>query len=362
MMPNTCECPYCTTQSGTQTICGVDCSHCRAACDATWNDTRRIPWSTFGPGEYVGPPRREHTFQYFLRVNDQLEVVFLRTRNKSSQPYIIGVGDRLRVESVTEAALNREIEVQPDGSIWLPLVGAVQAAGNTVAQLRDQLETQYRGFQTVPQITVTPVAVAIPIQDVIDSVVTRYSAGGQSRQFTVTPEGTIQMPGIGSVYVQGLTLEELRRELEARYQAAFGPGLTLTPILSQKAPSYVFIGGEVKTPGRYQLEGPTTVMQAIALAGGWNVGGNTSQIVVFRRDENWCLKATKIDLKEPLYGKDPCPVTDVWLRDNDLVIVPKSRILVADDIINLYFTRGVYSAFPMIFTYNFGQGTILATP
>ena len=117
----------------------------------------------------------------------------------------------------------------------------------------------------------------------------------------------------------------------------------------------MFIGGEVKVPGRYTLEGPTTVMQAIAMAGGWNIGGNVRQVVIFRRDENWCLKATKIDVRAPLYGKDPCPVNDVWLRENDLVLVPKSRILCATDVINLYFTRGVYAVFPINYVYDFSQ-------
>ena len=100
---------------------------------------------------------------------------------------------------------------------------------------------------------------------------------------------------------------------------------TVSPQLTDRAVSYVFLGGEVKAPGRYTLEGPTTVMQAIAMAGGWNIGGNVRQVVVFRRDENWCLKATKIDVRAPLYGNDPCPMNDVWLRENDLVLVPKSK-------------------------------------
>ena len=98
-------------------------------------------------------------------------------------------------------------------------------------------------------------------------------------------------------------------------------------------------------------------MQAIALAGGWNNGGNLHQVVVFRRDENWCLKATKIDVRAPYYGKDPCPVNDVWLRDNDLVVVPKQRILCAADVIELYFTRGVYAVFPITFVKDFSRGS-----
>ena len=93
------------------------------------------------------------------------------------------------------------------------------------------------------------------------------------------------------------------------------------------------------------------------MAGGWNNGGNMRQVVVFRRDENWCLKATKIDVRAPLYGKDPCPMNDVWLRDNDLVIVPKSCILCATDVIELYFTRGVYAVFPINYVYDFSASS-----
>ena len=144
---------------------------------------------------------------------------------------------------------------------------------------------------------------------------------------------------------------------KAHYAATFGPGLMVSPSLTERATTYVFVGGEVRSPARYTLEGPTTVMQAITLAGGWNNGGNLHQVVVFRRDENWCLKATKIDIRAPLYGNDPCPANDIWLRDNDLVIVPKSRILCATDVIELYFTRGIYAVFPISYVYDFSSSS-----
>ena len=58
--------------------------------------------------------------------------------------------------------------------------------------------------------------------------------------------------------------------MDERY-AQYVDGIEITPILITRAPRYVFVVGEVRTPGRYTLEGPTTVMQSIALAGGWNV-------------------------------------------------------------------------------------------
>jgi polysaccharide export outer membrane protein len=299
---------------------------------------------------------------YYLRVNDLVTLTYIASRQKNGQSYRIGVGDRLRLEwlrsaSATDAPLDRDVLVQPDGTITVPLIGEVTAAGKTVKDLQEEVTRLYSRFQRDPQITVTPVEVNIALQDILRAVTSQSRSAGQALDLRVTPEGTIQAPGLGSVYVQGLTLEELRTELEARYASTLGVGMLVSPALTERATSFVFLGGEVQNPGRYTLEGPTTVMQAITLAGGWNVGGNLHQVVVFRRDENWCLKATKIDVRAPLYGKDPCPCNDIWLRDNDLLIVPKQRVLCAADVIELYFTRGVYAVFPITFVKDFSTGS-----
>lgn len=359
-MPNSC--PYLPGQSGAPLVCGVDCGRYGAPCCATWRDSRCIPWSLFGPGEYVGPARPEHVSTYYLRVNDQITLTFITSRKKEAERYRIGCGDRLKLEwlrgpAANDATLDREVLVQPDGTIALPLVGEVNAAGKTVKDLQDELVKIYGQYQRDPHITVTPLEVNLAVHDIIAAVTGVSGSNGQTQLLKVTPEGTIQAPGLGSVYVQGLTLDELRSELEARYASTFGPGLLVSPSLTERATMYVFVGGEVKTPSRYELQGPTTVMQAITLAGGWNVGGNLHQVVVFRRDENWCLRATKIDVRAPLYGNDPCPANDIWLRDNDLVIVPKSKILCATDVIQLYFTRGIYAAFPINYVYDFSASS-----
>lgn len=299
---------------------------------------------------------------YYLRVNDVITLTYIVSRQKQPERYRIGVGDKLRIESSFDETLDRELEVQPDGEITLPLIGDVPAAGKTVKELRDELTRRFGRIEREPVITVTPVSFDAGLQEILNAVTSQSRLSGQAIDLRVTPEGTIQAPGLGSVFVQGLAIEELRSELEARYAEVFGPGLLVSPALSERATSYVFVGGEVVVPGRYTLEGPTTVMQAITLAGGWNNGGNIREVVVFRRDENWCLKATKINVHRPFYGKDPCPVNDVWLRDNDLVIVPKTRILCAADVIELYFTRGVYAVFPITFVKDFSTGSTMTIP
>jgi polysaccharide export outer membrane protein len=108
----------------------------------------------------------------------------------------------------------------------------------------------------------------------------------------------------------------------------------------------VYVVGEVGTPGRYELVGPTTAMQSIALAGGWNIGANLRQVVVFRRADDWRLMATMLDLRGALYARRPVPADDIWLNDSDILLVPKSPIQQVDEVIEQFFTRGLYGVLP----------------
>ncbi len=324
---------------------GVHCSGESDCRDLKWRDSWLIPWEVFAQGEYVGPSRAPHVPEYRLRVDDQIEFVYRLTGEKSAEPYRINTGDTLRIDSLTDKTLNREALVQPDGTISLTHLGQVPVAGRSIEEVRSDLEARYAEHVRTPAITVTPVKLNTVLEELRATVDSRFGNGGQSRLSRVTPEGTVQLVAIGSVPAHGLTLDELRAEVQYRY-ADIVSGLEVTPILFQRAPRYVFVLGEVRVPGRFTLEGPTTLMQAIAMAGGWNAGAHLKQVVVFRRDECWRLMATKVNLRRPLYGKDPCPDGELWLRDSDIVVVPKAPILALDKFIDRVFTRGAYGVIP----------------
>jgi polysaccharide export outer membrane protein len=330
-------------------ILAVDCQN--GAC-AGWSSLTPQDFQPFGQGEYVGHSRLAHVCEYRLRVDDVLEFVFRLTREEQSHPYELNVGDEIRVESFTDATLNRDLIIQPDGTITLRLVGQVRATRHNVAQLRDEIENLYKRYYKEPAITVTPLKVNTKLEDLRAAVDRRQGFGGQNREARVTPEGTIALPAIGSVFVQGMTLEEVKEEIDARY-AEEVEGLEVTPVLTHRAPRYVYVVGEVRLPGRYTLEGPTTVMQAVTLAGGWNVGGNLRQVVVFRRGDDWRLMATLLDIRGALYGKVPCPADEIWINDSDIVVVPKAPIRVFDDYVKLIFTEGLYHIVPFGTNVNF---------
>lgn len=329
-------------------IPAVDCvNHCPPGYEATWEALGPVwGFQEWAQGEYVGRARLSHVPTYRLRVDDQLDFVFRVTRDKISGPYKLNVGDEVMIESAAEGELRCTVTVLPDGSITLPLVGSIQASGMSVGQLRDHLDEDYKKFFNTPSMTVTPVKVDTQLEDLRYTVSGRSGFGGQVLQGRITPEGTIQLPAVGSVPAQGLTLDEFKVELAERFAEEI-QGVEVMPVLRQRAPRYVYVLGEVRSPGRFELQAPTTVMQAISMAGSWTVGGKIANVVVFRRGDDWRLIATSLDLSQALLGKTPCPAAEIWVSDADLIIVPKSKILRADNFIDLVFTRGIYGVVPV---------------
>jgi polysaccharide export outer membrane protein len=351
-------------------IWGVDSLAGGCGNEVGWDARGMIPWQEFAQGEWVGHARTAQVPDYRLREGDQVAVYYRRTREEQSRPYELQVGDRILVESLTagggaianqpggdtiprsDVGISRELVIQPDGTIAVPLVGQVRATGRTVQSLRDELEESYKKFYRVPSITVTPVHVDTRLEDLLNTVDSRASLrGGLQLLVVVTPAGTIQLPAVDSVFVQGLTLAEAKQEIDARYDATV-PGVAVTMDLAQRAPRYLYVVGEVAQPGRFELVGPTTALQSIALAGGWNIGANLRQVVVFRRSDDWRLMATMLDLRGALYARRPVPADDIWLNDSDIVLVPKSPIQQVDEVIEQYFTRGLYGVLPREVVWN----------
>ncbi len=327
-------------------ILGVDSNMTQPGQEASWRQQRLIPWESFAYGEYTGPHRTPHVGEYRLRVNDQLEFVYLLDRTVSEEEYRISAGDIIQISSASDPDLNQTgLTILSDGTISLRLVGRVRAAGLTIDMLQKSLNEKYvlKGVK-IPEVVVQVTQSDTPLRDLRDSVDARAGSGGQSRIATISPDGTVQLPLIQSVPAVGLTLDELAREVNARYRLHVR-GMEITPILSARAPRFIYVLGEVNQPGQVTLTGPTTVIQAISQAGSWRQGANLGSVIVFRRDEDWRLVATKLNLRGALSGQRPIPSDEIWLRDSDIVLVPKMSIQRLSELVEMYFTRTIYSVF-----------------
>jgi polysaccharide biosynthesis/export protein len=327
-------------------IDGVDCNFGDGCGETRWNQWGRIPWQQLGQGEYIGPPRNPDVPVYLARVDDLIEFRYVATRYQSGKQYRIQAGDELKIESLVDPNINRSVVVQPDGTITLLLLDQVTAVRLTIAELTALLKEKYKEFYKIFDLTVSPVKTNTRLDDLLAAVNNRFNPGGQGQQVRVAADGTISLTKIGKVPAQGLSLDELGAEVNARY-AEYVEGLETTPILIQRAPHFTYVLGDVKNGGRFQMDRPTTVMQALAMANGINNGGNLRQVVVFRRAEDWRLIATKLDIRGAVYGYRPTPADEIFLRDSDIVLVPKSSIKRTDDFLELIMTNGFYRIFPV---------------
>lgn len=306
------------------------------------------PGTPFGQGGVYDPPRMPWVAAYRLRVHDEIELIYRRTRTETSRPYQLNVGDTFRFELMGEPDLTRELIVQSDGTIAAPYIGPVRATRHTVDELRAALVERYKRIYKQPEVTLTPIQLDTKLVDIINTVDSRAGFGGQRTNVNVMPDGLIAVVPLGSVPAQGLTIEELKRELNERLTLIV-EGLEIQPVLKSPAQRLIYVLGEVAAPKEYPVDSPTTVVAAIARAGGVTsaVTANLRQVVVLRRDEHFRVRATILDLYEPVIrGNVDCRYDDVWLSDGDVVIIPKTKIRIWNEWINAVFTQGVYGVIP----------------
>ena len=310
-----------------------------------------IDFGPYAQGEYAGPSRLSHMREYRVRVGDTIQFAYVLARTQMREAYRLSVGDQLIIDSLADAEVlklgtfENGLEIQPDGTIIVKLLGPVHAAGLTISQLRSQLEEKYKKFYNEPGIDVIPVKTNILLEDIRNAIGGASGLNEQAVNRIVTPDGNIALPKIGAVCVQGLTLAEIKYEINLRYRSLI-VGLEVEVGLAEQATHFVSVLGEVGEPGRFEMEGPTTVLSAIALAQGHNVGANLRQIVVFRRAEDWRLISTVLDLRGAILGKAPLPSDEIFLRDGDVVIVPSTPIKLFDNFVTQVFTEGIYGIVP----------------
>ncbi len=94
--------------------------------------------------------------------------------------YIVGPGDKLRIEVYKDPQLSQSLQVRPDGKITLPLVGDLDAVGLTPMKLRDAITTSLKEFMTNPVVTVIVVEA---------SAATAYVVGEVNEPGAVTLQG-----------------------------------------------------------------------------------------------------------------------------------------------------------------------------
>jgi polysaccharide export outer membrane protein len=140
-----------------------------------------------------------------------------------------------------------------------------------------------------------------------------------SRTVPVRPDGKVSMPLLHDVQASGLTAMQLRDKI-ATALGEFMPNPEVAVSVNDVRSLRVSILGEVTKPGVLELRGQTTILEAIAMAGGFKDFASPSKITILRIDEQGKTRRIRFNYNRAIAnGADE---ENVVLRSGDVVVVP----------------------------------------
>jgi protein involved in polysaccharide export with SLBB domain len=216
---------------------------------------------------------------------------------------VLKPNDYFDLKFVYNPELNIGVRIQSDGKVSLPLVGEVQAANLTPAQLRRNLIEAYSRDIRQPDIAV------------------------------LTGTNTAAFP------------------MDIAAKNIYTQGDFITVAVAKSGGQWVFVAGQVGAPRAIPWEGHLTVLQAIAAAGGKTDKADMSRVVIVRRGPFEQAQWMQTDLASPLQGKDL--KNDVALKSGDVVVVPMSGIVK----LGLFVQQVLRDLNPMYGTYTITLGS-----
>ncbi len=296
-----------------------------------------------------------------LSVAEVTEDLKARYRELAQQPFVIAIDHVLSVKFTDLPELNETQAVRPDGTVSLPYLGVVTAAGKTIEAFTAELKVAFARVLKSPEVYVlvseprtvwSEVRKKLQVPNIhvivkkFHEVILQFKQDlhtaprGLSRLVTIRPDGYATFALVGDMYVAGKTVPEIDTALDEKYTEVLH-GLTVDLFLEKHSGSQIYVLGNVKEPGAYQILKPTPVIKALALAGSVLPNSETDDVIVFRRHGNEVV-GTKIDVDAALRLEENS--TFFYLQPDDIVYVPRNALSktadVMRDIGDILFFRG----------------------
>lgn len=153
-------------------------------------------------------------------------------------------------------------------------------------------------------------------EDVIEISV--WKEPEMTKTLIVQPDGKIFYPLIGEIRAAGKTVKEIQEEVSKRLEK-FVTDAAVTVILLKAQHYKFYVTGKVNKPGEFLVGRPTSVLQAIAMAGGFTPFASTKSIRIVRKkggvDEIYSFNYKDV-------SKGLLMSQDIILEPGDVVVVP----------------------------------------
>ena len=137
-------------------------------------------------------------------------------------------------------------------------------------------------------------------EDVIEVFV--WKEPDLSTSVVVRPDGKVSLPLIGELPVNGKTATELQKEIGQKLKQYIADPM-VNVIVKEVNSAKVSVLGEVKTPGIYKIKDRATVLDAVALAGGFTEYAKRSKVTVIRPGSSGEQKRIKVNVEDQIKGE-----------------------------------------------------------
>ncbi len=218
----------------------------------------------------------------------------------SCTPKNIAYFQDLDTVAVTEVAARRAIRIEPEDKLSI----VIKSKDPALAELFNLNVVSNRLGQTNSQ-------------SGTGSVLRNTAAQAEGlAAYTVTKDGNIDFPVLGTLHIQGMTREELAGFIKGELM---GRNLIKDPVVTVEfLNTGVSVLGEVRNPGRYDTNSDyLTVIDALTLAGDINIQGRRDNVLVMR-EENGVMNSYRLDMTN---AQQLLNSPGYYLKQDDIIYV-----------------------------------------
>lgn len=238
--------------------------------------------------------------------------------------------------------LSGDYSVGSDGDIVIPSIGKVFVLGKSGEEVGKRL-TEIVSLYYNNTVSADVSVAEVNTREQFD---TRLTPNGQQMYVNqnalpsrISEDGTVYVPYLGDIQAEGKTILELKEEILARIKPKYQNPVSVNVTMQEGALDYVFIGGEVRQPGRYPYTGRLSMIKLITMAGWGNEFGDLGNVLLLRATGKNEYAVYRTNLMEVMDGAGP-GAQDFKITPQDIIIVPPTTIAKANRYITQYI-RGI---------------------
>jgi polysaccharide biosynthesis/export protein len=143
-----------------------------------------------------------------------------------------------------------------------------------------------------------------------------YKDAQLSQSLQIRPDGKITLPLLGDIPAAGRTPTELRDAITSALREYISNPV-VTVMVVEATPATIYVMGEVNKPGTLNINGPISILQALAMAGGFRDFAHTKDIRILRKSSTG-VRTLSFNYNEAIKGNG----TPMLLEAGDTIIVP----------------------------------------